>query len=451
MRAWSPERVAEAAGARLLATGGETHGCEQVSVDSRDARPGVLFVGLPGARADGGTFAPAALAEHAWGVLVAERHADAAVAASRVSGGVVLAALDPLRALHRLARAWRREVGARVVAVTGSTGKTSTKDILAAMLAQRLRTHASRANLNTEIGLPLELLRAPRDSEAIVLELAMRGPGQIAELCEIAEPDVAVITNVGPVHLEQLGSLDAVAAEKAAVIRALPPHGTAVVPVDDPLLRAHLRDDISTVSFGPGGDVSLLDREGGRVTAAADGERIELELSLEQAHNVTNALAALAAARALGVTPGGRLEVELSALRGQERALPGGVVVIDDCYNANPMSMRAALEHLAARATGRRVAVLGDMLELGEQERAYHEQVGHEARAAGVALLVTVGPRAAAMAGAYGGPVLAVDDAAAAAALLPRLIEPGDTVLVKGSRGVGLEVVAQALTGQAVG
>jgi len=451
MRAWSPERVAEAAGARLLATGGETHGCEQVSVDSRDARPGVLFVGLPGARADGGTFAPAALAEHAWGVLVAERHADAAVAASRVSGGVVLAALDPLRALHRLARAWRREVGARVVAVTGSTGKTSTKDILAAMLAQRLRTHASRANLNTEIGLPLELLRAPRDSEAIVLELAMRGPGQIAELCEIAEPDVAVITNVGPVHLEQLGSLGAVAAEKAAVLRALPPHGTAVVPVDDPLLRAHLRDDISTVSFGPGGDVSLVGHEGGRVTATAGGERIELELSLEQAHNVTNALAALAAARALGVTPGGRLEVELSALRGQERALPGGVVVIDDCYNANPMSMRAALEHLAARAAGRRVAVLGDMLELGEQERAYHEQVGREARAAGVALLVTVGPRAAAMAEAYGGPVRAVDDAAAAASLLPTLVEPGDTVLVKGSRGVGLEVVAQALAGQAVG
>jgi len=127
------------------------------------------------------------------------------------------------------------------------------------------------------------------------------------------------------------------------------------------------------------------------------------------------------------------------------------VIVVNDCYNANPMSMRAALEHLAARATGRRVAVLGDMLELGEQERAYHEQVGREARAAGVALLVTVGPRAAAMAGAYGGPVHAVHDAAAAAALLPRLIEPGDTVLVKGSRGVGLEVVAQALTGQAVG
>jgi UDP-N-acetylmuramyl pentapeptide synthase len=206
----------------------------------------------------------------------------------------------------------------------------------------------------------------------------------------------------------------------------------AVVPAGEPLLGEYLRADVETVTFGPGGDVERLP-EG-------------LELPFASAHMRLNALAALAAARALGVEPRGRIEVELSRMRGQRIELPGEIVVVDDCYNANPMSMRAALDDLAETASGRRVAVLGDMRELGPDERRYHAELGAWAREAGVDVLVTVGELAGHAASGYGREsVHAVDDAAAAAELVPRLLEPGDTVLVKASRGVGLEAVTEAL------
>ncbi len=446
MRAWSAQRVAQEAGARLLSGAATTAGPERVTIDSREAGPGTLFVGLLGERADGGSFAAAALAAGAWGVLVADAHADAA-AADAPAPAAVLAAEDPLRALQALARAWRRELACPVIGVTGSTGKTSTKDILAALLAPHLRTVASRENFNTEIGLPLELLRAPAGTEALVLEMGMRGPGQIAELAAIAEPDVGLIINVGPVHLELLGSLAAIAAAKAELIAALPPGGTAVIPAREPLLDGHRRADLSTVTFGPGGDVQLVSREGERLTIDAAGERIELEVAFPQAHLRTNLLAALAAALAIGVRPEGHVEVDFSSHRGRRHRLASGVTVIDDCYNANPMSMRAALDDLAATAgDGRRVAVLGDMLELGPRERAFHAEIGAHAADSAVDLLVAVGPLAAAMVPAYGGEALALPDAESAARSLPALLEAGDTVLVKGSYGVGLRVVVEALT-----
>jgi UDP-N-acetylmuramyl pentapeptide synthase len=225
-----------------------------------------------------------------------------------------------------------------------------------------------------------------------------------------------------------MGSLEAIAAEKAALIGGLRPGGTAVVPRGEELLRPHLRDDVTVVEFGPGdelGDVELAVGEGGGTVSA---------------HMLLNAAAALAAARAVGVEPHGRIEVALSELRGQRLELPGGVTIVNDCYNANPMSMRAALDDLAAAAPGRRVAVLGDMLELGPESERFHREIGRYARDRGVDLLVTVGPRAAAMEGDQ-----AVADAAEAAAMLPELLADGDTVLVKGSRGVGLEIVAEAL------
>src|SRR5206468_1649884 len=175
----------------------------------------------------------------------------------------VIAADDPLAALGALARAWRRELGAKVVGITGSTGKTSTKDLLAAMLAPHLRVVATHANLNTEIGLPLTILGAPEGTEALVLEMAMRGAGQVAELVAIAEPDVGVITNVGPVHLELLGTIEAVAAAKAELIRDLPAGAPCVVPQAEELLAQHLRDDLDTITFGDGGDVQLASFEGG--------------------------------------------------------------------------------------------------------------------------------------------------------------------------------------------
>ncbi|MBI5105985.1 MAG: UDP-N-acetylmuramoyl-tripeptide--D-alanyl-D-alanine ligase [Solirubrobacterales bacterium] len=423
MRDWSPEQVARAAGARLTGEDG-TSGPIRAVIDSRHAGPGDLFVGLPGEQVDGGRFATQALEQGAWGALVGEGHEGP---------GRRLLAADPLAALQRLATAWRRALGAQVVGITGSTGKTSTKDLVAAMVEQQRRVIATPANLNTEIGLPLTVLGAPSGTEVLVLEMAMRGRGQIAELARIAEPDVGIIVNVGPVHLELLGTVEAIAATKAELLAGLPEGGTAIVPAGEPLLAPHLRADVRTVTFGPGGDVAELPHG--------------LEIPFDSAHMQRNALAALAAARAVGVEPQGRVEVALSELRGQKLALPGDVVVINDCYNANPMSMRAALDDLAVSATGRRVAVLGDMLELGPDERRFHEEVGAHARACGVDLLVTVGPLAAAIDGAFGGEAHHVATAGEAAPVLRELLRPGDTVLVKGSRGVGLEVVAEQLAG----
>jgi UDP-N-acetylmuramoyl-tripeptide--D-alanyl-D-alanine ligase len=407
-------------------------------IDSRRVGPGDLFVGLPGEHVDGGEFASQALAGGAWGVLVSERHAEAALCARAGGAAAVIAADDPLTALQRLATAWRRELRATVIGVTGSTGKTSTKDLLAALLEPQRRVVATPLNLNTEIGLPLTILGAPSGTEVLVLEMAMRGAGQIAELTRIAEPDVGVIVNVGPVHLELLGSIEAIAATKAELLAGLHEGGTAIIPAGEPLLSPHLPEHAAVVTFGPGGDVDEL---GDVLELTAGGYPLS-------AHLRSNALAAVAAARAIGVEPHGRIDVAMSELRGQRLEVPGGLLVINDCYNANPMSMRAALDDLAVSARGRpgrRVAVLGDMLELGPDERAFHEEIGAHARAAGVDLLVTVGPLAAAMAGPYGGEVREVATAAQAAELMPALLQSGDTLLVKGSRGVGLEVVAERL------
>jgi UDP-N-acetylmuramoyl-tripeptide--D-alanyl-D-alanine ligase len=430
VRDWSPEQVAQAAGGRLVAPAPRPGGPARAVIDSRAVGPGDLFVGLPGENVDGGRFAPQALAGGAWGVLVAPEHAEAAQCANTAHPPALIAADDPLLALQRLATAWRRALGCQVVGITGSVGKTSTKDILAAMLAQARQTVANRENLNTEIGLPLTVLEAPPGTEALVLEMGMRGPGQIAGLTAIAEPDVGVITAVAPVHLELMGSIEAIAAAKAELVAGLRPSGTAVLPAGEALLDPHRREDVTTVTFGPGGDVEELPAG--------------LTLPFDSAHMRRNALAALAAARALGVEPDGPLEVVLSSFRGQRMHLPGDIVVVNDCYNANPMSMRAALDDLAASASGRRVAVLGDMLELGPDEARFHAEVGAHARESGVDLLVAVGPRAAHFADGYG-EVLALPDAQTAAETVPGLLQPGDTVLLKASRGVGLEVVARAL------
>src|SRR4051794_20781751 len=270
MRSWDAARVADAAGAELVRPGAIGAGPAGATVDSRAVEGGQLFVGIPGSRVDGGAYAAQALAAGAWGALVTPaRAADLAQGDEWSTGpaaaGAVLAADDPAGALGLLARGWRRELGARVVGITGSTGKTSTKDLLAAMLAPHVRVAASRANFNTEIGLPLELLRVAPGTEVVVLEMAMRGAGQIAELTAIAEPDVGVIVNVGPVHLELLGSVEAIAAAKAELIAGLARGATAVVPAGEPLLAPHLRDDVVTVTFGEGGDVGFAADEGRHV------------------------------------------------------------------------------------------------------------------------------------------------------------------------------------------
>jgi UDP-N-acetylmuramoyl-tripeptide--D-alanyl-D-alanine ligase len=445
------ERLASAAGAEALASGGPG-GPARAVIDSRDVREGDLFVGLPGERFDGGEFGAEALRRGAWGVLVAtqwgrELAMQRNVGATEEGAGWVLGASDPLAALQSLARAWREELACPVVGITGSTGKTSVKDVCRVLFPGEV--HASPENYNTEIGMPLAMLGAPEGTDVLVLEMGMRGPGQIAELCAIAEPDVAVITNVGPVHVELLGSIEAIAATKAEIIDGLRPGGTAVVPAEPGPLEPHLERAPKLLRFGAGGDVEAVEvmAEAGETDALVRtpaGEQ-RFKLPFVEAHNLDNALAAIAAGVALGfpldqmagLAPG----IVFSRLRGELVELPEDAILINDSYNANPISMRAALDHLASLdAGGRRLAVLGEMKELGPDAAAYHREVGEYARERGVELIIGVGE----LASSYE-PDQQVADADAAADALAAALQPGDAVLVKGSRAVGLERVAEKL------
>ena len=451
MIALEGDRLASAAGAEVLASGapGVPH---RAVIDSRAVREGDLFVGLRGERFDGGEFADAALRQGAWGALVGTQWARELAAQRRVGAtdgsSWILGAADPLASLQSLARAWREELGCRVIGITGSTGKTSVKDVCRVLLPAEV--HASPENFNTEIGLPLAVLAAPEGTDVLVLEMGMRGPGQIAELCAIAEPDVAVITNVGPVHVELLGSVEAIAAAKAEIIDGLRAGGTAVVPARADPLERHLERAPKLLRFGAGGDVEAVEvmAEAGETdalvrTPAGDHP---FKLPFVEAHNLDNALAAIAAGLALGFSLDAMADrapgIVFSRLRGELVELPENAILINDCYNANPISMRAALDHLASlRAGGRRLAVLGEMRELGADAAAYHREIGEHAREQGVDLLIGVGE----LAGEYE-PDEQVADADAAADALAAALGPGDAVLVKGSRAVGLERVAEKLT-----
>jgi UDP-N-acetylmuramoyl-tripeptide--D-alanyl-D-alanine ligase len=439
----SPDRIAAAAGAEVVRAGGGGRPSRAVA-DSRQVGTGDLFFGLRGERAEGGEYAAAALEAGAWGVVAEPEWARSA---ARQGSGWVLAAEDPLAALQQLARAWRRELGCPVVGITGSVGKTSVKDICHAILP--MRVHASPENFNTEIGLPLAILAAPPEAEALVLEMAMRGRGQIAELCRIAEPSVGAITNIGPVHLELLGTLEAIVEAKAELLAGMSGGGRAVVPADAEALEPHLHERLLTITFGAGGDVfALKERRDGRSLGATigtpDGE-CDFRFPFAEAHNLTNALAAIAVGMALDApltemarrAPG----ITFSRLRGELIELPAGILLVNDCYNANPVSMRAALDHLASmEATGRHAAVLGEMAELGADGAAYHREVGAHARQLGVGPILGVGKLARDYA-----PDAWAPDAQAAIPLCEAMIQPGDALLVKGSRSVGLELLSDEL------
>ncbi|HZA88655.1 MAG TPA: UDP-N-acetylmuramoyl-tripeptide--D-alanyl-D-alanine ligase [Solirubrobacterales bacterium] len=439
----SAERLATAAGAEVVRKGGPGHPARAVT-DSRETEPGDLFFGLRGENADGGEFAGRTLGAGAWGVVVTP---DRARAIYGEGEGWILSAPDPQHSLQRLATAWRREIGCPVVGITGSTGKTSVKDICRAILP--FRAHASPENYNTEIGLPLAILSAPEETEVIVLEMAMRGLGQIAELCEVAEPDVGAITNIGPVHLELLGTLEAIVEAKSEILEGLRERGRAVVPADAEALEPHLHDRLVTITFGAGGDVFALRsrvRDGSTLALVGTpaGEQ-EFRFPFTEAHNLTNALAAIAIGVALDASLAEMArrapEIGFSRLRGELLELRDGVVIVNDCYNANPISMRAALDHLASlEVRGRRVAVLGEMAELGPQGPVYHRDAGAHARERRVGPIVGVGELAR-----HYAPDEWVPDARSAVPVVNGLLESGDAVLVKGSRAVGLELVSDEL------
>jgi UDP-N-acetylmuramoyl-tripeptide--D-alanyl-D-alanine ligase len=389
---------------RIESRAGEFTG---VQVDSRRIAAGDLFVAV----GRGDEFLADALERGAAATLVPD---------------------DAFAALAAIARAVRDRSGARVVGITGSMGKTSTKDILAALCMPSARTIAAEASYNNEIGVPLTLCRLERDTEVCILELAMRGFGQIAALAEIARPEIGVITNVGPVHLELVDSLEGVRRAKGELVDALPAGGIAVVPPDFPVER----DDIHVVRVGEPSTTA----EDGRTNVAG------VSFNFAARHQAQNAATALAALDVLGLPRPSRVDVDFSRWRGDEDELPGGGLLINDAYNANPVSMRAALAYLAERAGDRRrVAILGDMAELGRTGPEYHREVGEAAASLGVDELLAVGELARGYL-AGGVPGRWVPNVHEAVRELGEVVRPGDAVLVKASRAVGLEAVAAALT-----
>jgi UDP-N-acetylmuramoyl-tripeptide--D-alanyl-D-alanine ligase len=433
-----------------------------IVVDSRAAEPGAVFVAVKGDRVDGHDFAAAAV-----------RNGAVAVLAQRALPGLPTVVVgDPVTALGALATSVLGELPAvAVVGITGSSGKTSTKDLVAGLLEPLGPTVAPPGSYNTEIGLPLTVLRADAQTEFLVLELGARGIGHIKDLTQIARPQVGVVLNVGSAHLGEFGSREAIAAAKAELVEALPPDGLAVLNADDPLVAAMAgRTAARVVTVGVSADADVRARglglDAGRATfqlVAGGAESAQVRLQLVGAHHVGNALAAAAVALELGaslaaVAAGLSAAVPRSRWRMEVSERADGVTVINDAYNANPESVRAALESLAAVAGSgpsrrRTWAVLGEMRELGEESEREHDAVGRLAVRGGVDRLVVVGDGAAA---AYAGAdaessgddgTLAyfAADAEAALALLADQVEAGDVVLVKASRAAGLERVAAGL------
>jgi UDP-N-acetylmuramoyl-tripeptide--D-alanyl-D-alanine ligase len=453
--------VANATGGRLTAGSG-ARVFDGVSTDSRTISAGALFIALAGPRFDGAAFVPAALARGAAGVLVAGEPALA-------GGAAVIVVPDTLLALQRLAREVRRQSGARVVAITGSAGKTTTKEITFELLSARYRVFRNHGNLNNHIGLPLSLIALRARPEIAVVELGMNHAGEIRTLIDIAEPDVRVWTNVGDAHIGYFGSREAIAAAKAEILEHAAPSALVVANADDALVMAHVdRFGGRRLTFGESAraDVrasDVVDRgfDGTEAVVRAPQGRLHLHVPLAGRANLSNVLAATAVALDFDVPPS-EIEERVAGLapmarRGESVQLPRGVRVVDDSYNASPDAMRLAIGALAATPTrGRRIAVLGEMLELGEAARALHERCGRAAAAAGVDALVAVGGPAAdglvdgARALGLGAPRLhRCADSAAAAELLARLVEPGDLVLVKGSRGTRMDLVVDRLKGVA--
>jgi UDP-N-acetylmuramoyl-tripeptide--D-alanyl-D-alanine ligase len=425
-----------------------------VSIDSRSLGPGALFLAISGPRFDGHDFLAQA-AERGALAAVVEREPAAA------TGLVLVRVADTTRALSDLARHVRQRAALPVVAITGSVGKTTTKDMTAALLATRGPVLKTEGNLNNQYGLPLTLLRLRSEHSAAVLELGMSAVGEIRALVALARPDVAVITRIAPVHLEFFASLDAIAEAKAEILEGLAPRGTAVLNGDDPrVARIGERFGGRVVWFGrgQGRQVTASDERrngtGTELTLHVEGEAVPVRLPLVGPHFVENVLAAAAAAHVLGVAPAAMAAAaaRLGAAphRGEVLHLGEDVVLLDDCYNSSPAALEAAVTTLGILKGQRRVAVLGDMLELGPTGAFLHRDRGRSLRGR-VDVVIGVGPLAkeivigAREAGIPGAALHHFADARAAAAATVEIVRPGDSVLVKASRGVALEAVVDAL------
>ena len=450
------ELAAALASRRISGAGGTR--ATGVSIDSRSLRPGDLFVAIRGARFDGHRFVADAVARGAAAAVVS----DAAALGTPPAPGIVVD--DTLRALQALARRVRRDSGARVVAVTGSVGKTTTKELSAALLETRYRVFRNRGNLNNHVGLPLSLLELRTRPEVAVVELGMSGPGEIRRLVEIAEPDVRVWTNVGEAHAEFFPSIEAIADAKAEILTGASPDAVVVAnAADDRVMRRVAGFPGRVVTFGV--DVEAEVSASGVEDLGLDGVRARLRTPVGAAPvrtrllgrgNLANVLAAVGVALSFDVPLAAAVEraaaVEAPPHRGRIHRLAGGVAVIDDSYNSSPLALETALATLARGRAGRRVAVLGEMLELGARAEDLHRAAGRAAAAAGVGLLLTVGGEsaralglAAIEAGAVAAGVLHCETAEEAASRAAASIRAGDVVLVKGSRGVRTDRVVTRL------
>ncbi len=426
------------------------------AVDSRLVEVGQVFVALPGERTDGHGYLAEAIARGATALIVTRPLPDP----TAVGDVTVVRVADPLAALGAIAAGWRQRFQPLVVGVTGSIAKTSTKEAIAAVLGSRMRTLRNEGNLNNEVGLPLTLLRLGPEHEAAVLEMGMYVGGEIAELAAIARPHIGVVTAVQPVHLARIGSLAAIEAAKGELLEALPSDGTAILNADDPIVRGMgSRTQATSLSYGFSDDadigaeeVTSIGLDGMRFVLRAGGTRRPLTIPALGPLSVHNALAAAAVARAAGLTLDdieAGLATGWSAPHRAEVVRLGSVTVIDDSYNASPRSVVAALQLLAG-LPGRRVAVLGEMLELGESSDEGHRMVG-EAAAQTVEWLLVVGRGAggiaegALAAGMTPAKVIRARDVEHAAELLIPRLRDDDVVLIKASRGIALDLLVDEL------
>jgi len=451
--------IARVSGGRVVA-GDPAHRFPRVGIDSRTLQPGELFFAIRGERFDGHEFVAQVLDAGAGGVVVSQ-------AANVPSAALVIEVDDTTRALQLMAREVRRQSGARVIAITGSAGKTTTKEVTAEFLKLRYETFRNKGNLNNHIGLPLSLLELRDRPEMAVVELGMSAPGEIRTLVGIAEPDVRVWTNVGAAHLESFPSIEAIADAKAEVLELATSHSCLVMNAADPRIVARTHDfpgrtwtfAIDAPADVRATDVRELGVDGVQARLETPAGTAELRSPLLGRANLANVLAGMAVALDAGVPLADLVErtrtLTPASHRGQVVRTEAGVTVLDDAYNANPLAVRRALEVLASdtQAT-RRIAVLGEMLELGPDSTRLHEECGRAAVSAHVDRLVTVGGAparalglAAIAAGLAPEAVTHVDDSAAAAEVAAGLVHAGDLVLVKGSRGIRLERVVERLNG----
>lgn len=415
------------------------------SIDSRTLEPADLFFAIRGPVHDGHAFVADAFARGAAAAIVQAAYAGPA-------GGALLRVGCPAAALRALAARARREWAKTVIAVTGSGGKTTTKETIAALLGEVMAVSKSAGNLNNEYGLPLSLLRTSDAAAASVVEIGVNHPGEMRPLADLAAPDIGVVTNVGSAHLGNFPSVDAIAVEKGQLVQALRSGGTAVLNADDPRVAAYaasLAGPVVTFGIERAADVRARHCEDlGAAGCRFEVDGVPLESPLPGRHNIANVLAALAVARVLGIGAerlrGGVARLRPASMRGAVRQV-GGVTLIDDCYNANPDAMEAMLEVLRRTSAQRRIAVLGEMRELGTRSRELHRRVGEATARAGLDYLVAVGGDAAEIAAAANVPAEFCACPQDAAALLTGRLRPGDAVLLKASRGVALERVRDAL------